>query len=214
MKLVLNRIERTMMKKILSFLGFLLFTAASGRAAVETGDFVYELDEEADNTYFTENGLRYKLIDDTGVMLVGGDVVSPDGKMDISTVTHDGKTYEIVEVEAGALMNNKELRALSFGSSVKVIGPKAFMGCRNLAEVDHLPYFLEQTVIHFSLADDARDAAICIFDMTGKQLKKLPISSGETSVSVNGWELGEGMFLYTLIVNGREIDTKRMIITK
>ena len=74
--------------------------------------------------------------------------------------------------------------------------------------------FKEQTVIRFSLADDARDAAICIFDMTGKMLKKMPISSGETSVSINGWELGEGMFLYTLIVNGREIDTKRMIITK
>lgn len=51
--------------------------------------------------------------------------------------------------------------------------------------------FKEQTVIRFSLADDARDAAICIFDMTGKILKKLPISSGETSVSVNGWELGD-----------------------
>jgi hypothetical protein len=50
--------------------------------------------------------------------------------------------------------------------------------------------------------------------MTGKMLKKLPISSGETSVSINGWELGEGMFLYTLMVNGREIDTKRMIIAK
>ena len=74
--------------------------------------------------------------------------------------------------------------------------------------------FKEQTTIRFSLADDAHDAAICIFDMTGKMLKKLPISSGETSVSVNGWELGEGMFLYTLMVNGREIDTKRMIITK
>lgn len=74
--------------------------------------------------------------------------------------------------------------------------------------------FKEQTTIRFSLADDARDASICIFDMTGKMLKKLPISSGETSVTVNGWELGEGMFLYTLLVNGREIDTKRMIITK
>jgi len=74
--------------------------------------------------------------------------------------------------------------------------------------------FKEQTTIRFSLADDARDAAICIFDMTGKMLKKLPISSGETSVKVNGWELGEGMFLYTLMVNGREVDTKRMIITK
>ena len=74
--------------------------------------------------------------------------------------------------------------------------------------------FKEQTTIRFSLADDARDAAICLFDMTGKMLKKLPISSGESSVSINGWELGEGMFLYTLLVNGREIDTKRMIITK
>ena len=74
--------------------------------------------------------------------------------------------------------------------------------------------FKEQTVIRFSLADNAANAAICIFDMSGKMLKKLPISSGETSVSINGWELGEGMFLYTLIVNGREIDTKRMIIAK
>jgi hypothetical protein len=74
--------------------------------------------------------------------------------------------------------------------------------------------FKEQTTIRFSLADDARDASVCIFDMTGKMLKNLPISSGETSVSVNGWELGEGMFFYTLIVNGKEIDTKRMIITK
>ncbi len=74
--------------------------------------------------------------------------------------------------------------------------------------------FKEQTTIRFSLTDDAQDAAICIFDMTGKMLKKLPISLGTTSVSVNGWELGEGMFLYTLMVNGREIDTKRMILSK
>ena len=74
--------------------------------------------------------------------------------------------------------------------------------------------FKEKTTIRFSLADDAQNASICIFDMTGKMLKNLPISSGETSVSLNGWELGEGMFLYTLIVNGKEIDTKRMIITK
>lgn len=74
--------------------------------------------------------------------------------------------------------------------------------------------FKEQTTIRFSLADDVRSASICIFDMTGKMLKSLPVSSGETSVSIAGWELGEGMFLYTLIVNGKEIDTKRMIITK
>ena len=74
--------------------------------------------------------------------------------------------------------------------------------------------FQEQTVIRFSLADNVRDAAICIFDMTGKTIKRLPISQGQDSVSVGGYELGEGMFLYSLIVNGQEIDTKKMVITK
>jgi hypothetical protein len=74
--------------------------------------------------------------------------------------------------------------------------------------------FKEQTAIRFSLADDVQDAAICIFDMTGKTIKKMPVSSGMESVSVGGYELGEGMFLYSLVVNGQEIDTKRMIISK
>ena len=74
--------------------------------------------------------------------------------------------------------------------------------------------FKEQTTIRFRLADDAANAAICIFDMSGKMLKKLPVSLGMTSVTINGWELGEGLYLYSLVVNGREIDTKRMILTK
>ena len=74
--------------------------------------------------------------------------------------------------------------------------------------------FKEKTSIRFRLADDAANAAICIFDMSGKMLKKLPVSSGMTSVTINGYELGEGLYLYSLVVNGREIDTKRMIITK
>ena len=66
----------------------------------------------------------------------------------------------------------------------------------------------------FKLADEAKDAAICIFDLTGKTIKKLPVSLGMESVSIGGYELGEGMFLYSLIVNGQEIDTKKMIISK
>ena len=90
----------------------------------------------------------------------------------------------------------------------------------NLSTTENVLYqntpnpFKEQTVIRFSLADDIQDASICIFDMTGKTLKKLPISSGMESVSIGGYELGEGMFLYSLIVNGQELDTKKMIISK
>lgn len=74
--------------------------------------------------------------------------------------------------------------------------------------------FREQTTIRFTLSDKARNAAICIFDMTGKMLKQMPVEQGMTSVTVNGSELGQGMFLYSLVVNGQEIDTKRMILSR
>ena len=74
--------------------------------------------------------------------------------------------------------------------------------------------FRENTVIRFSLAADATDAAICIFDMTGKQLKRIPVNNHQEAVTVNGQELGAGMYLYTLLVDGQEVDTKRMILSK
>lgn len=72
----------------------------------------------------------------------------------------------------------------------------------------------EQTIIRYRLADNAKDAAICIFDMQGKMLKKLPITSNNDSVTINSYELGQGMFLYSLVINGQETDTKKMIITR
>lgn len=74
--------------------------------------------------------------------------------------------------------------------------------------------FKETTTIRFSLEDNVNTAFVCIFDMTGKMLKKVMVSNGDSSISINRGEIGEGMFFYSLIVNGREIDTKRMIITK
>lgn len=75
------------------------------------------------------------------------------------------------------------------------------------------PY--EETAnIYYSLADGVRNASICLFDMSGKMLKDMPVSSGSGRVSINGSELGEGMYLYSLVIDGREVDTKRMIITR
>lgn len=74
--------------------------------------------------------------------------------------------------------------------------------------------FKEQTTIRFKLAENVQNASICIFDMAGKMLKKVPVSSEMENVSIGGYELGEGMFLYSLIVNGQAIDTKRMVISK
>ena len=74
--------------------------------------------------------------------------------------------------------------------------------------------FTERTTIRFTLPDDVQNAYIYVFDMQGKMLKQIPIDASMQSVTINGYELQAGMYIYSLVVNGKEIDTKRMIITK
>lgn len=74
--------------------------------------------------------------------------------------------------------------------------------------------FNERTEIRFSLPDDTQNANICIFDMSGKMLKQIPVTPSMQSVTVAGYELAAGMYLYSLVVGGQEIDNKRMILSK
>lgn len=74
--------------------------------------------------------------------------------------------------------------------------------------------YKENTIIRFKVAENIQSASVNIYDLRGKMLKEFPVSSGNGSISVSGYDIGEGMFLYSLIVDGQEIDTKKMIITK
>ena len=74
--------------------------------------------------------------------------------------------------------------------------------------------FTAQTEIRFSLPDNAPASYIYIFDMTGKMQKQIPVDPGQQSVTINGYELSAGIYLYSLVVGGNEIDTKRMILSK
>jgi hypothetical protein len=69
-------------------------------------------------------------------------------------------------------------------------------------------------VIRFSLPENAPASYIYIFDMQGKMVKQLPVNASMQSVTINGYELQAGIYLYSLVVGGQEIDTKRMILSK
>ena len=63
-------------------------------------------------------------------------------------------------------------------------------------------------------SENTANAIVCIYDMSGKLLKTLQLPLGEKMENICVPQLGEGMFVYTLIVNGRVIDTKKMINTR
>ena len=74
--------------------------------------------------------------------------------------------------------------------------------------------FNEQTKITFEIAEDnTKDAAILLFNMNGTLLKTYAISnSGKGELTINANELQAGMYIYSLITNGKEIDSKKMIL--
>ena len=75
--------------------------------------------------------------------------------------------------------------------------------------------FKEQTTISFFIPETSSRASIHIYNLQGKQIKQLNIESrGNGSVTINGYELTPGMYMYSLIVDGKEVDTKKMILTE
>jgi hypothetical protein len=75
--------------------------------------------------------------------------------------------------------------------------------------------FTENTVIPCTVAEDVTNAMIYIYDLSGKQIDEYPVEGrGKTSVTIAGRSLEAGMYLYSLIADGKVIDTKRMILTK
>ncbi len=75
--------------------------------------------------------------------------------------------------------------------------------------------FSEQTEISYFVPENAAKAFVNIYDMNGRQVSSYAISQkGEGKITINGTTLRAGMYLYALIIDGKEIDTKKMILTE
>lgn len=75
--------------------------------------------------------------------------------------------------------------------------------------------FSETTTIQYALPNDVKTALLCVYDLNGKQMFQKELAGrGNASVTLQGGELPAGMYLYSLIVDGKVIDTKRMILTE
>lgn len=75
--------------------------------------------------------------------------------------------------------------------------------------------FTESSYVKLFIPNTAKNAVVYVYDMAGKQIKKLSIGNrGETSFTFRSGELDAGMYIYSLIIDGKLIDTKRMIVAK
>jgi hypothetical protein len=73
--------------------------------------------------------------------------------------------------------------------------------------------FTSSTTIKYSIPAN-NVAMIAVFNLNGKMLLQFPNLKGANQITINGSTLQAGMYLYSLLVNGQEIITKKMILTK
>jgi Secretion system C-terminal sorting domain len=93
-------------------------------------------------------------------------------------------------------------------AEAKEMASKAFMLAQNVPNP-----FTSSTTIKYTIPEN-KTAMIAVFDLNGKMLLQFPNLKGAAQVTINGNTLQAGMYLYSLLVNGQEIITKKMILTK
>lgn len=73
--------------------------------------------------------------------------------------------------------------------------------------------FTENTVISFSLPANCGPAMIVISDLNGKQVKRVDIKDAQQKeVVIHAGSMAAGTYNYSLVCNGKWIDTKKMMI--
>lgn len=87
----------------------------------------------------------------------------------------------------------------------------------NVAQLDqNIPNpFSQETKIGCFIPEASVSSVLYVYNMNGTQLQQYSITgNGKQTVTINGNSFEPGMYLYALVIDGKEVDTKRMILTK
>ncbi len=139
----------------------------------------------------------------------------PDGKLAVEYYSLIGLLIEAIKEQ------EKKIDELA---SRELMMPKGNgLGLNNDANINEINFlyqntpnpFSKSTIIKYKLASSAIESSIMIFNMQGNlMVTRKGLDSQKGEITIYGYELKPGMYMYSLIIDGKEIDTKRMILTE
>lgn len=92
-------------------------------------------------------------------------------------------------------------------------------GADNLSNLNNKLYqntpnpFDKSTTIKYSIKSMNNSAYIIVYDLNGRELNKTAVE-GDGSITIDDNTLTPGMYLYSLVIDGVAVDTKRMVLSK
>ncbi len=74
--------------------------------------------------------------------------------------------------------------------------------------------FQERTAITYYLPEETEGAELFIHDTNGQILKRISLATGDGVIEVFASNLSSGMYTYSIVVDGRVVETKKMVVTR
>lgn len=161
-------------------------------------------------SYDGTKGILYN--DLVGVLVEG--MKELQDSLTAETLRNREMRQELDEIKAtlAALTNPRNLAPQTTGQS----SDNKALGQANAELGQNTPNpFNRETEIGYRLSADASSASVCIYNLNGQQLKKYPLDMNTLSgkVTVSASEFAPGIYIYSLVINNRAVDSKRMTLT-
>lgn len=73
--------------------------------------------------------------------------------------------------------------------------------------------FSNETLVNYNLPKNTGKANMVVYDLTGKQITQFELSSNEgKSITITSEKLAAGMYIYSIVADGKILDSKRMVV--
>jgi hypothetical protein len=73
--------------------------------------------------------------------------------------------------------------------------------------------FTHETVVNYTLPSQVGSAYMAVYDLSGKQITKFALDQkGAASITISSENLAAGIYIYSIVADGKVMDSKRMIV--
>ncbi|SRR5579862_159673 len=114
------------------------------------------------------------------------------------------------------MINNLQSQLNDIQQEIAIMKTGSLVGADGAALRQNAPNpFSTNTIIGYYIPSKAISAQITVTDMNGNLLKTMSVANrGQGQTTIYGGKLSAGVYLYSLMVDGVRVDTKKMVLTK
>lgn len=101
------------------------------------------------------------------------------------------------------------------GGTSNFSSPKTATESNNAYLLQNAPNpFTQNTTVRCFVPTGVQQAKLVVYNMNGQLLKSYDLSQGMNSVTISAGTLSSGQYIYSLLADGKKIDSKNMSLTK